>query len=133
MSNAPAWSENLSVSNCLIDLQHQELITLCNRAADCVASTLPESRGLFHAILNELATLASKHFDDEETFLKRNNSPSLDVHVAEHTRYREIITNLLVEGSAGRLDSAKLHQVASDYLIQHMLTMDLADKAYLQP
>jgi hemerythrin len=92
---------------------------------------LPESRGLFHAILTELATSASKHFDEEETFLKRNNSPSLDVHVAEHTKYREIITNLLVEGSTGRLDRAKLHQVANDYLIKHMLTMDLADKSYL--
>jgi hemerythrin len=133
MPNAPAWSENLSVGNRHVDHQHQELITLCNRAADCAASSLPESRSVFHAILNELATLVSKHFDDEETLLKRNNSPSLAVHVAEHTKYREVITNLLVEGSAGRLDRAKLHQVASDYLIQHMLTTDLADKAYLQP
>jgi hemerythrin len=133
MSTAPSWSESLSVGNRLIDSQHQELITLCNRAANCAASSLPESRSVFHAILNELATLASKHFDDEEQFLKRNNCPSLVEHAAEHTKYREIITNLLIEGSAGLLDRAKLHQVASDYLIKHMLTMDLADEAYLQP
>ena len=66
MSNIPAWSESLSVGNVHVDQQHQQLISLCNRAADCAASPLPESRGLFHAILNELATLVSKHFDDEE-------------------------------------------------------------------
>ncbi len=68
MSNTPAWSENLSVGNNHVDHQHQQLIDLCNRAADCAASTLPESRSQFHAILNELATLASKHFEDEEAW-----------------------------------------------------------------
>jgi hemerythrin-like metal-binding protein len=113
-------------------MQHQRLIALCNRAADCAASCALESQSEFHEILNELATLVGEHFNVEETFLQRNNSPSLKVHIAAHDTYREFVTNLLVEGAAGLLDRAKLHQVANDYLIQHMLTMDAAEKAYLQ-
>ena len=131
MSSTPAWSEDLSVGNLLIDKQHQRLIALCNRAADCAASCSLESQSEFHEILNELATQVAKHFDDEEALLKRNNSPSYAAHRAEHNTYREFVTNLLVEGAAGLLDRAKLYQVASDYLIQHMLKMDTAEKANL--
>ncbi len=132
MSNSLIWSDNLSVVNFHIDAQHKQLITLCARAADCASATSHETVKEFHNILNDLAALADKHFADEEDLLLKNGSPNLDAHRAEHNVYRELLVNLLVDGMAGLLDRAKLYDVAHEYLIKHMLQVDLADKAYLR-
>lgn len=132
MPSIPAWSDHLSVGNNHIDEQHKQLISLCARAADCVSAPTPEALQVFHDILNDLATLTSQHFYDEEDLLIKNGSPKLEAHIAEHNYYREMVVNLLVEGMSGLLDRAKLYQVANDYLIKHMLEMDLPDKAYLK-
>lgn len=131
MSNTHTWSDNLSVGNNRIDEQHKQLIALCARAADCASAFSLEALQEFHDILNHLAPLTDHHFNDEEDLLIKNGSPNLEVHIAEHNVYREMVVNLLVESTAGLLDRAKLYQVATDYLIKHMLEMDLADKAYL--
>jgi len=132
MPNTPTWSENLSVGNYLIDQQHKQLISLCARAADCASATSPEALREFHDILNDLASLTGNHFNDEENLLIKNGCPNYEAHKAEHIVYRELVVNLLVDGTAGLLDRAKLYQVANDYLIKHMLEMDLADKAYMK-
>lgn len=133
MPTTPAWSESLRVGNPTIDKQHRQLIALCNRAAACVSTNTAEGRSEFHLILNELSDLINSHFSHEEALLERNHSPNLAAHKAEHLRYQEKIADLLFEGAEGRLDKATLHSVAQDYLIKHMLEMDLADKPYLVP
>ncbi len=132
MPISPIWSDNLSVDNSHIDAQHKQLIILCARAADCASATSHEAVKEFHDILNDLAALTDKHFADEEDLLLKNGSPNLEAHRAEHNAYRELVVNLLVDGMAGRLDRAKLYDVANEYLIKHMLQVDLADKAYLR-
>lgn len=132
MPNSPTWSDNLSVGKSLIDAQHKQLIILCARAAECASATSHEALKEFHDILNDLAVLTDKHFADEEDLLIKNGSPNLEAHRAEHNVYRELVVNLLVDGMAGLLDRAKLYEVANEYLIKHMLQMDLADKAYLK-
>lgn len=132
MPNTPTWSDNLSVGNYRIDEQHQRLIALCARAADCASATSPKALREFHNILNDLARLTDEHFKDEEVLLIKNGCPNVEAHIAEHNVYREMVVNLLVDGTAGLLDRAKLYEVASDYLIKHMFEMDLADKAYLK-
>lgn len=132
MPNSPTWSASLSVGNFDIDDQHKKLISLCARAAECASATSHEALKEFHDILNDLAALTDKHFADEEDLLIRNGSPNLEPHRAEHNFYRELVVNLLVNGMAGLLDRAKLYEVANEYLIKHMLQMDLADRAYLR-
>ncbi len=132
MPNSPTWSDNLSVGKSHIDAQHKQLIILCARAAECASATSHEALKEFHDILNDLAVLTDKHFADEEDLLIKNGSPNLEAHRAEHNVYRELVVNLLVDGMAGLLDRAKLYEVANEYLIKHMLQMDLADKAYLK-
>jgi len=132
MPNSPTWSDNLSVGKSHIDAQHKQLIILCARAAECASATSHEALKEFHDILNDLAVLTDKHFADEEDLLIKNGSPNLEAHRAEHNVYRELAVNLLVDGMAGLLDRAKLYEVANEYLIKHMLQMDLADKAYLK-
>jgi len=132
MPNTPTWSDDLSVGNYIIDEQHKRLIALCARAADCASATTPEALREFHEILNDLARQTGEHFNDEEDLLIKNGCPNVTEQIAEHNEYREMVVNLLVDGTAGLLDRAKLYQVANDYLIKHMLEMDLADKAYLK-
>lgn len=131
MSVPPVWSERLRVGNEQIDTHHQKLIALCNEAAVAASTETREGRDQFHTLLNELATLVTVHFQHEEVLLEKNGSPNLVTHKAAHLSYQERLTDLLYEGAKGLLDGAALHHVAKDYLIKHMLEMDLADSQYL--
>jgi hemerythrin-like metal-binding protein len=71
----PVWTAELSVGNALVDLQHQKLITLCNKASACLDDGSPESTRKFHSLLNDLATLATEHFRTEEVLLEQNKYP----------------------------------------------------------
>uniref|UniRef100_Q47FG4 Hemerythrin-like domain-containing protein n=1 Tax=Dechloromonas aromatica (strain RCB) TaxID=159087 RepID=Q47FG4_DECAR len=132
MTHSPTWSDDLSVGNYLIDGQHKRLVSLCARAADCASATSPEALREFHNILNDLAKLTDEDFKDEEVLLIKNGCPNVEAHIAEHNVYREMVVNLLFDGTAGLLDRAKLYHVANDYLTKHIIEMDLADKAYLK-
>lgn len=131
MSDTPVWSERLRVGNEQIDTHHQKLIVLCNEAAIAASTATREGRDQFHSILNDLAVLIDLHFRHEESLLERNRCPNLDSHKAAHLSYQERLADLLYEGAKGLLNGAALHHVAKDYLIKHMLEMDLADSQYL--
>lgn len=131
MSDTPVWSENLRVGNKQIDTHHQKLIALCHEAAVAASTVTRDGRDQFHSLLNELATLVTVHFQHEEALLERNQCPNLEPHKAAHISYQERLADLLFDGSRGLLDGEALHRVAKDYLIKHMLEMDLADSQFL--
>ena len=128
----PVWTDELSVGNALVDLQHQKLITLCNKAYVCLDDGSPEATRKFHALLNDLATLATEHFRTEEVLLEQNNYPSLAAHMAEHDGHIESITNLLYAATKGLVDIAGAAKASSEWLISHVLNTDLSCKAYFK-
>ncbi|MBS1131528.1 MAG: Hemerythrin [Proteobacteria bacterium] len=132
MTQPREWSGALSVCNRWIDEQHRQLIDLCNKAEVCAALSSHEAHREFHHLLNDLATLVGNHFRDEETLLAIHESPNLDAHKAAHVSFLERLTQLLYDGARGLIDSRTLHRLIADYLIEHMLEMDMQEKHYLQ-
>lgn len=132
MTQPREWSSALSVCNRWIDEQHRQLIELCNKAEACAALSSHEARREFHQLLNDLATLVGNHFSDEERLLERHNSPNLDAHKAAHVNFMERLAQLLYDGARGQIDSRTLHRLIVDYLIEHMLKMDMQEKPYLR-
>lgn len=132
MTQPREWSSALSVCNRWIDEQHRQLIELCNKAEACAARSSHEAHAEFHHLLNDLATLVSNHFRDEERLLEQHNSPNLEAHKAAHESFLERLALLLYDGARGMIDSRTLHRLIADYLIQHMLEMDMQEKRYLQ-
>lgn len=122
----------LSTGNKIIDQQHQEILSLAQEALD----RFDESRGgkssEFHTLLNNLATLAARHFNTEEALLRRSGCPTLKEHQQEHAMYSERILDLLMKAMAGDLDRAGLLSVMEDWTQHHLLVWDAGCVQYLQ-
>ena len=123
------WQPNYSVGNSILDEQHKQLLSLCNKAVDCMQSNSPESRANFHLILNDLANYAENHFRMEEDILARCNYPLLESHKAEHIAYQVRLTDFLLEATTGKIDKAGLSQYLAQWWRDHILC---SDKQYVQ-
>jgi len=132
MSQFPSWSDELAVGNSQIDIQHRQLVAICNRASRCAESSEADARREFFSVLNDFATLIAEHFDAEEKFLALNNCPTLAEHRAHHERFRERLLDLLFSGTAGLLDKKTLARLARDYLLSHLTETDLPNKHYMR-
>lgn len=131
MSNPYEWSETRRFGNAQLDNKHQQLIAICNRAAQCASIVTREGRSEFHLILNDLAALLDQHFALEESMLEKNRCPNLTVHKLAHISYLEKMADLLYAAAAGELNSTALQTFSQAYLTEHLFKMDVADKAYL--
>ncbi|WP_161493367.1 bacteriohemerythrin [Zoogloea sp. LCSB751] len=126
------WTDNLRVEDDSTNLQHQQLIALCNRFSRLAESTSKDARREYHELLNDLAGLLYKHFDGEEALLERNRSPHLAAHRQEHLRFQEQLATLLCDSLGDKLDFAALQQLLEGYIGQHVVKWDLPDKTYLR-
>lgn len=131
MSNPYKWSETRRFGNAQLDDKHQQLIALCNRAAQCTATVTREERSEFHLILNDLAALLEQQFSLEESMLEKNRCPNLTAHKLAHLSYLEEMADLLYAATAGELNSTALQTFSQVYLTEHLFKMDVADKVYL--
>lgn len=132
MDSPLTWSAELSVGNEALDRQHQQLLEISQRAERCAQEAESQSASNFHLLLNDIAVLFDRHFNDEENILEQNASPNLEFHKAEHDRYRARLTDLLCDASVGRIDRQELYRLTCDYLNEHLQKTDRADQAAMQ-
>lgn len=122
----------LITGNRIIDQQHQEILTLAQEAMSRFDESLGGNSSDFHSLLNNLATLAARHFQTEEALLRLNACPTLKEHQEEHAVYNERILDLLMQAMAGNLDRNGLLSVMEDWTTQHLLVSDAACRQYMQ-
>lgn len=122
----------LSTGNRIIDQQHQEILSLAQEALDRFDESRGGNSSEFHALLNNLATLAARHFHTEEALLRMSGCPTLKEHQREHATYSERILDLLMKAMAGDLDRAGLLSVMEDWTTHHLLVWDAGCVQYLQ-
>lgn len=127
-----AWSESLSVGNPIIDQQHKKLIQICHDGVQHFRSkdTNPEAA---HQCLNDFVAFLREHFDSEEAALRRSHCPS-DIYVqhrAEHLKYLEALTEILVDGLWQSLDGERLSELMVGWVVYHLTTFDLPSKAFM--
>jgi hemerythrin len=126
------WDDSFSVGNAILDSQHQQLLEICNRLAECIGMTGRDSDGLFHEVLNELAVYGKKHFITEEHLLSQLGYSSLADQLAEHAAYDEKLAAVLIAAVAGKLEKIELQRYLSHWWVDHILGSDMLYKPFLE-
>lgn len=133
MQRIPEWSIDLSTGNPSIDYLHQVLLVLARKTIQACNTANLDNQG-FHENLNRLYLTANELFSLEEALLAASGDPTLMQHKAEHHRYLEQITELLVMASVGRrIDRDGLCHILEDWATQHLFKTDMISKPYMAP
>lgn len=128
----PVWNPSFSVGHPLLDSQHQELLALCNQAADCLADSSLEGTEHFHILLNDLAVYAKKHFRTEEEILIQYDCPLLGEQIAEHQAYEIRLGEFLLAAIYATPDKAGVYRFLSEWWLHHILESDMRYSEFLR-
>jgi hemerythrin len=92
MSFQFTWTQDLSVGNVALDQEHQRLLSQVNVLIDAIVS----ERGpvVVAPAVEFLNTYIDEHFADEERYMRENEYPDVETHIALHDRFREQYTEL---------------------------------------
>lgn len=120
-----AWKERYSLGNSEIDEQHKKLFELINSVPDANESQLL-------TIVDEISRYVAYHFTSEEKLMKEINYPEMDEHIMEHRALIEEAKELRENGNAHTLSKENLYQILKEWLLHHILTIDMKMKPYLQ-
>lgn len=125
------WSNRYSVGDATMDSHHQKLFGILNVILDA----LKEGRGeeVLGAQLDALASYASYHFKSEEQLMASVNYPGLDTQQQAHKAFLDKIVEYQAEVDAGNASFvvAGVVTTVTDWLKQHILTMDMQYESYL--
>jgi hemerythrin len=125
------WSENLSVGNAVLDDQHKQLLSLCEKAAGLLEHKGDNKKEHFHAVLNDLFAASSLHFKTEEDLLRKHEYPNFEEHKKAHQLHMEQLTEILINATHGETNAEKLYKVLHDWLDEHETETDVQYKEYL--
>lgn len=133
MQRIPEWSIDLSTGNPSIDYLHQMLLVLARKTIQAYDAVELGKRE-FHSSLNRRYATADELFSVEEAVLATRGDPTFTQHRAEHDRYRERITELLVLASIGKkIDRDGLCDILEDWSTRHLFKTDMISKPYMVP
>ncbi|MDD4641772.1 MAG: bacteriohemerythrin [Bacteroidales bacterium] len=83
--NKIEWSQELSIGNDNIDLDHRRLLLTFNKLVDLINTD--KDREDFAGILNEMTDYAFSHFKKEEDYMQEFGFPDFAGHKKEHEAY----------------------------------------------
>ncbi len=117
------WTESLSVGVEVFDQHHQKLVGLING----LHAAMLERKGkdVMDDLLNSLVLYTKKHFDAEETLLKRHNYPGYLSHIKEHKDLTNRVVSLQNRHKEGSVSiSMEVMEFLRDWLTKHILGTD---------
>jgi hemerythrin-like metal-binding protein len=118
-----SWSNNMSVGVSDIDDDHRSMI---EEISLLYAFRKDHSREEIIDKVSDLLDHTSRHFDNEESYMRAMNYGKLDEHYQIHQLFMEQITQIernLVEDPRSQLTDARLNDIAR-WLFNHILTED---------
>lgn len=124
MNSKPLPFQQCLVGNAALDDQHKELLSLIERSEKCLADRSIQGFIDYHGILHDLFIYTNRHCDAEESLLGRHGDPHLAHHTAEHLRFREQLTDFLLEATKGIADKEGLHQYLIEWCSHHAAESD---------
>lgn len=125
------WKPEYSVGNPAMDAQHRKLLTLCGTLEEMAAGNTHDFSEMFHDVLNELSEYANRHFKEEEALLRKISYPEQHQHALEHGSFYSALTDILYDAGLGNLDLKRLSDLASQWLMFHILESDMKYKPYV--
>jgi hemerythrin len=130
------WTEKLATGINTIDSQHKELFKRINNLV--VAIKQHRCKSEIDGTIKFLDDYARVHFSEEEKHMRDTNYGGLAEQQADHKRYLAALAELKEEASLPRVPgstydlSATTNQVVVDWIVDHILKLDMKFGAYLK-
>ena len=122
----PEWSEEFSIHNEMIDMQHKKLFQIAHKAGLLIYKQV--DAGEIRKILAELFDYMKEHFHDEEAYMEQIKYPDIERHKKLH---KEIIANMCDLIQNIKYDfKQKLAIITEQWLITHILKEDMRIEQY---
>jgi len=130
------WDEKFVTGIRTIDSQHKELFRRINNLV--VAIKEHRCKAEIDGTIKFLDDYARVHFAEEEKYMRETNYGGVEQQRADHKRYLAALAALKKEASLPRVTgstydlSATTNQVVVDWIIDHILKLDMKFGAYLK-
>lgn len=117
------WKDQYSLGIAAMDDEHKVLIDKINSLASGLEKGVKHQK--MRVMFKDLADYCVEHFGDEEKFLESINYPDIKNHKAIHAKLLAKVGAYGADLDAGRLDAQSLVAFLNDWLIQHILGVDM--------
>ena len=130
------WNETLATGIATIDSQHKELFKRINNLV--LAIKQHRCRSEIDGTLKFLDDYARVHFAEEEKHMKETHYAGYDEQIEAHKKYLAALAELKAEAALPRISgssydlSATTNQVVVDWIVDHILKLDMRFGAYLK-
>lgn len=119
------WKDVYSTGIDEIDGHHKKLIELLNKSYSMILEESSQEEQ--QLLLAELIQYAHYHFEAEEELMRRHQYSKIDRHLREHFSFNNKVLSFDNEARDGRKYlPVDVFDYVSDWLIDHILTMDAA-------
>lgn len=119
-----SWTDDLYTGSTLIDGDHRTLIGLVNTLFETMESGQGNAR--MSRAMNDLIAYAEQHFGREEAEMERIQYVASLAHSAEHAKLlRQLVELKAMLDAGGRINVPAVSDFLSEWLRQHILTVDL--------
>lgn len=125
------WSQEFEIGIGAIDQDHQTLFNTIRQLGEHIKEARREGR--VKATIHALQLYVDEHFEREERFMIRAGYPDYVAHRKEHNSFRDAIASLkdFHEKSPSEIDAQKIVSFLEDWLLHHILQIDVQYKPYL--
>lgn len=125
------WSQRYSVSDTLIDTQHQQLFIILNDILEGMKTGKCEDKNFVQTILNKLLDYTQYHFREEENRFNTTDYPMKTEHIRAHKEFIDQVKKKIVENHKGLpcLNTTEIANFTYNWLSKHILTVD---KTYIE-
>jgi hemerythrin len=130
------WTETLATGITTIDSQHRELFRRINDLVLAIKQHRCKSE--IDGMIKFLDDYARVHFSEEETHMRETGYGGLEAQRGEHEKYLAALAGLKEQASLPRFQvgsydlSATTNQVVVDWIVGHILKLDMRFAEYLK-
>ncbi len=123
MATSLVWKDEYSVGVELIDAQHKMFIGIINELYTAIIDKKEDS--ILDDIFKQLVSYTQFHFQTEERYFDEFNYEDAEAHKAAHQKLCDQIVELQKQESDIMKDPFKLLDFLEDWLIDHIMGMDM--------
>ena len=126
-----AWKSEYNIGVELIDRQHKQLVEIVNVLHN--STRLGGAREVLWDVLLSLIKYTKIHFESEESIFKKYGYPGYGEHKRAHEKLTAQVSDFAKAFVQQRIDvSPELMVFLKDWLMDHVLDLDLQSKQYLR-
>lgn len=127
MQDLSHWERSYSVGNWMLDIQHRNILILCQQTIDRIADDLP-----FQTIGDELLAFAAEHFSAEEKLLEITGYTAFARHREEHRHCLAALNKMFHDTNTGLITPKVLSDYLPAWCMGHILESDRQFSPFIQ-